>query len=137
MNRQTLAACTAAALITSVSASPALAQSYPAPGGIAAEIQRGAQIAAEAVTALSYAFRGTRDSIAMGACRIRAAQHGTATITEAERKSRGRLRVKGTINPVPYAAAGGSYGVSQLRSFSCTVTEDGRITKFKSKRARR
>jgi len=139
MNRKTLGACAAAALITSVSPSPALAQShpYPAPGGIAAGIERGAQIAAEAVTALSYALRGTRENIAMGACRIRAAQHGSATITEARTKGRDRLRVKGVIDASQYGAWGPRYERSYpRRSFTCTVRYDGSITKFKTKRLR-
>ena len=130
----------AAALVAAIAAAPASAQYYPVPqGGVAGEIERGAAAAADAVTAVAQALRGTRESLAVGACRVRAARYGTATVADVRPKGRRNLRVRGYIEPVvQYGQWGSRYDQAyQRRSYDCIARPDGSISKFKTKRLRR
>ena len=133
----TLAACAGGAF----GASSASAQYYPYPqpqpqGGIAGEIQRGAATAAEAVSAVAQALRGTRESLSVGACQVRAARYGQANVVDVRPKSSSKLVVRGYIEPGGnYGSWGTQYGRAyERRSFTCTVRQNGDITKFKTKK---
>lgn len=141
MDSRKMAAGAAAALALSLAAAPAQSQYYPAPprqqDRVSGEIQRGVEAAAQAAGTIANALRGTRESIAVGACRVRAARYGNATVTEVYPKGRRSLRVRGYIDAT---ADYSSYGYRRdypPRSFTCTVRHDGSISKFKTQRVRR
>ncbi|HWH16936.1 MAG TPA: hypothetical protein VNT77_01155 [Allosphingosinicella sp.] len=140
MDSRKLVAGAAAALALSLAASPAQSQHYPYPprqqDRVSGEIQRGVEAAAQAAGTIANALRGTRESIAVGACRVRAARYGNATVTEVSPKGSRSLRVRGFID----AGSDSSFGYRRdypPRSFTCTVRHDGSISKFKTKRLRR
>lgn len=128
--------------LTTMWAAPAAAQYYPYPsqrGGVAGQIERGASAAAKAVGTIAQALRGTRESISVGACQIRAARFGNAQVTDVQPKGRRSLLVRGFIQPnTSYGAWGTRYERAyQPRSFTCTVRDNGEVRKFKTKRLRR
>ncbi|MBA3678261.1 MAG: hypothetical protein H0W74_12810 [Sphingosinicella sp.] len=120
-------------------AAPAGAQNYPYPprqGGVAGEIQRGTATAADAVSAVAQALRGTRESLSVGACQYRAARYGQARVLDVRPKGRRDLVVRGVIEPMGNQSAWGSrYDKAyQRRTFTCTVRQNGDVRKFKTKR---
>lgn len=139
MNLKIISVAASAAVVTAIGAMPAQAQYYPqAPGSVADEVQRGAATVADAVTAVSQALRGTRESLSVGACQFRAARYGQVNILDVRPKGRRDLVVRGVIEPAGNQTAWGSrYDKAyQRRSFTCTVRDDGDIRKFKTKRLR-
>ena len=139
-------------LATLAAAAPAEAQYYPPPppprGGIADEIARGAGRAAEAVGAIENAVRGaiygyngnqgSREFYAVRACGYRAERYGQVRIDFVEPYKRRSWRITGTADPrARYDDR--RYGYSSRytpRSFTCVVRDDGRVTKFSTRRLR-
>ena len=136
-----------------VAAVPAQAQYYPPPpppgGGIAGEIARGAGRAAEAVGAIENAVRGaiygyhgyqgSRERYAIQACGYRAERYGQVRIDYVEPYKRRSWRITGTADPRGrFDDRRYGYNSSRYtpRSFTCVVREDGRVTKFSTRRVR-
>ena len=130
-----------------LAAAPALAQYYPEQrrGGVAEEIARGIGEAAHAAGTIAGAVRGAVDSFryrspaerfAAEACSARAYRYGRIRIDSVMPYKRRSWRVDGIADPRVY---GGGYGYDRRyapRSFTCTVRDDGRVTRFKTRRLR-
>lgn len=142
MNANKYGFAVASASLMMVVSAPASAQYYPYPsqrGGVAGEIERGAAAAANVAGTIAQALRGTRESLSVGACQVKAARYGRATVVDVRPKGRRSLVVRGYIEP---SARYGSWGTRhaqayQQRTFTCTVRDNGEVRKFKTKRVRR
>lgn len=125
---------------TAAAASPAEAQYYPdgRPGSrVANEIARGA----EAIGNITDALRGAIDNVryrnpaeryAAQTCAIRAERYGRVRIDRVYPYKRRSFRVEGVVDGAGYRYDR-SYGP---RSFTCTVRDDGYVSKFKTRRLR-
>jgi hypothetical protein len=146
----------ALALASTVAATaPADAQYYPERRSrVADEIRRGAGQAAEVVGAIAEAARGAEDAVrgavysynfrspaeryAAEACAVRAERYGRTRIERVYPYKRRSMRVEGIADP-----RGGMldsrYGYERRyrpRSFTCTVRDDGSVTRFSTKKLR-
>ena len=158
MNRTTKMFGIAAALASTLAmAVPAQAQYYPERRSrVADEIRRGAGQAAEVVGAIAEAARGAEDAVrgaaysynyrtpaerfAAEACAVRAERYGRVRIERVFPYKRMSFRVEGIADPR------GSFLDSRYdrrferryrpRLFTCTVREDGRVTRFSTKKLR-
>ena len=136
------------ALLATAAASPALAQSDRdrRGGGVTEEIIRGVERAAESVVRVDDALRRAERNVrfrgaerfAVDACEAQAQRYGAVRTDDVERYKRRSWRVYGTVD------ARGGYDSRRydrrdrydLRRFTCTVRDDGKVTKFKTKRIR-
>jgi hypothetical protein len=127
------------ALIAGVAAAPAAAQDSRR---VADEIARSIRDAANAIGTVTEAvdesvadvrFRG-RDRFAVDRCRPHAERYGRVRIDEVRPYERRSFRVYGTVEG-GYDRSYSSRDRHSLRSFTCTVRDDGRV-KFKTKRLR-
>lgn len=130
-----------AAFLALAAAAPASAQYYPypqRPNRVADEIARVGAAAAEAAGAIANAVHGTAERFAVNACGARAQRYGRVGIGEVYPKGERRWRVRGIIEPGShYGSWGPTYSKRQVRrTFTCTASYDGRVTKFKTKRLR-
>ena len=131
----------AAALAALVAAAPASAQYYPYPAPrspVVDEIARVGAAAADAIGAVTYAVQGTRERFAVNACGARAQRYGRVSIGEVYPKGSRSWRVRGIVEPTAqYGQWGSTYRRGyERRSFTCTATNEGRVSKFKTKRLR-
>jgi hypothetical protein len=144
LSRNVIAA--AALGLVAVSAAPASAQDrYERPRSRATEeIARGARDAAEAIVTVRDALRGAVDTVrysgperyAVEACSYRAERYGRVSIDRVEPYKRRSWRVYGIAEPSDYGSRYRYDRRYEPRSFSCTVREDGKVTKFKTKKIR-
>jgi|GEM_PF-2209647 len=129
-------------------AGPAHAQYYPQErrSGAADEIARGIGEAARAAGTIAGAMRGAVDSFryrnpaeryAAETCSVRASRYGRVGIDSITPYKRRSLRVDGIADPRGLYAARYDYDRRyRPRSFTCIVRDDGRVTKFKTRRLR-
>jgi hypothetical protein len=130
------------ALLAAAAGSPASAQSDR---GVTEEIIRGVERAAESVVAVDDAlrragrnvrFRGA-ERFAVEACERQAERYGRIRIDDVERYKRRSWRVYGIADPGSGYDRRSRYDSRyDARRFTCTVRDDGRVTKFKTKRIR-
>lgn len=130
-----------AALVALSAAAPASAQYHPypqRPNPVADEIARVGAAAADVAGAIANAVHGTAERFAVNACGARAQRFGRVGISEVYPKGERSWRVRGVIEPGShYGNWGTTYsGRQQRRSFTCTASYDGRVSKFKTKRLR-
>ena len=134
------------ALAAAATAVPAMAQSDRPRGGVTEEIIRGVERAAESVVRVDEAmrragrdirFRGP-ERFAVDACEPHAMRYGRVSIDDVRPYKSRSWRVYGVVDPRP-GYRGDRYDRRSRydpRSFTCTVRDDGKVTKFKTKRIR-
>ena len=131
------------ALLAAAAASPAVAQSR---GGVTDQIIREVERAAESVVRVDEAmrragrdirFRGP-ERFAVDACEPHAMRYGRVSIDDVRPYKRRSWRVYGVVDPRSGYRADRYDRRSRYapRSFTCTVRDDGRVTKFKTRRIR-
>ena len=128
-----------AAALAFLAAAPASAQYYPPPRNpVVDEIARVGAAAADAIGAVNYALQGTAERFAVNACGAQAQRYGRVSIGEVRPKGSRSWRVRGIVEPgEQYGHWGQTYRRGyERRSFTCTATNEGRVTKFKTKRLR-
>ncbi|HEX8125641.1 MAG TPA: hypothetical protein VF548_08675 [Allosphingosinicella sp.] len=137
----------AAILLVSLAASPALAQDYDRRSRaerVADEIARQVEATANAVGVVTESVNRSVDSLrfrgperfAVERCERYVARYGRMRVDDVRRYRRGGWRVYGTVGG---AAIGDSNGWRRgyvPRAFTCTVREDGRV-KLKTGKLRR
>lgn len=117
---------TAAAILVSLAPMPA--------GGQAAGFRRDTpQVATDGVKPGRQQGRVSRESLAIAACRSRAARHGAATYKELRLAGYRTFLVTGTIAPNRDAQRRNGRGPW---TFRCTVRGEGEILGFEAKPAR-
>ena len=130
----------AIAAASMIATAPAAAQ-YQRRESVAEQIAREIREAAAAAATVSdavrdavhgYRFRSPGERFAVEACGARASRYGRVRVDHVSPYKSRSWRVTGTADP----GAGYRYGRREVRGFTCTVREDGRITKFKTKRLR-
>jgi hypothetical protein len=141
MNSRTGVLGPAAALLALAAAAPASAQYQPYPpprSPIVDEIVRVGAAAADAIGAVNYAIHGTAERFAVNACGAQAQRYGRVSIGEVYPKGSRSWRVRGIVEPgQQYSQWGSTYRRGyERRSFTCTASNEGRVTKFKTKRLR-
>ena len=144
LSRNVIAA--AALGLVALSAAPATAQDrYERPRSRAGEeIARGARDAAEAIVTVRDALRGAVDTVrfsgperyAVEACSYRAERYGRISIDQVRPYKSRSWRVYGIADPSAYGSRYGYDRRAVPRSFTCTVRDDGKVTKFKTKKIR-
>lgn len=110
--------------------------SFPAPSaeGQAAGFRRGTpQVATESAKPVGRQGRVSRESLAIAACRARAARHGEATYKELRLAGYRTFLITGTIAPNRDAQRRRGRGPW---SFSCKVRGEGEILDFQAGPAR-
>jgi hypothetical protein len=130
-------------------AAPAQAQYYPQDRrgvGAAEEIARGIGEAARAAGTIAGAVRGAVDSFryrnpaeryAAETCSLKASRYGRVGIDSITPYKRRSLRVDGIADPRGLYSSRYDYDRRyRPRSFTCIVRDDGRVTRFKTKRLR-
>jgi hypothetical protein len=102
------------------------------------EIARVGAAAADAIGAVTYAVQGTRERFAVNACGAQAQRYGRVSVGEVYPKGNRDWRVRGIVEPAAQHSQWGSTyrRGSERRSFTCTATDEGRVTKFKTRRLR-
>ena len=147
MRRHTIGGATLGLALMLAAAAPAQAQYYPRdrPSGVADEIARGIGEAARAVGTVTgavreavdgFRYRSPAERFAAETCSAHAYRYGRIRIDNVMPYKRRSWRVDGIADPRTY---GGGYGYDRRygpRSFTCIVRDDGRVTKFKTKRLR-
>ena len=137
------------ALVAAATAAPALAQSDRPRGGVTEEIIRGVERATEAVVRVDDAmrragrdirFRGP-ERFAVDRCEPYAMRFGRVSIDDVRPYKKRSWRVYGVVDPRSGYVRGDRYDRRfdrryEPRSFTCTVRDDGKVTKFKTKRIR-
>ena len=131
----------AAAFAALIAAAPASAQYYPYPpprNPVVDEIVRVGAGVADAIGAVNYAIHGTAERFAVNACGAQAQRYGRVSIGEVRPKGRSSWRVRGIVEPAEqYGHWGSTYRRGyERRSFTCTAENNGRVTKFKTRRIR-
>lgn len=143
LSRNVIAA--AALGLVALSAAPAAAQYQDRPRSRASEeIARGARDAAEAIVTVRDALRGAVDTVrysgperyAVEACSYRAERYGRISIDQVRPYKSRSWRVYGVADPSAYGSRYGYDRRATPRTFTCTVRDDGKVTKFKTKKIR-
>lgn len=116
-----------AAILTALAATPT--------GGQAAGFRRDTpQVATDSVKPVGRQGRVSRESLAIAACRTRAARHGAATYKELRLAGRHTYLITGTIAPSRAEQRRRGHGPW---TFSCKVRGEGEILGFEAGPARR